>query len=137
MLIFLVLHIANTLCVNTTNVKHPLKAEVRSNILPFCMEHNTRTCCDPSSALTIYKKFYRTFNDPQYMMTMKGTLMRACSILKERCVLSAMEICKVYVEAKGLLQGCVWICATSGLVLVKTITLCLIQKILSSALAAV
>jgi hypothetical protein len=51
-------------CVNTTLVKHLSSKEVSNTALPFCGEHNSRTCCDTSSALAIYKKFYRIFNDP-------------------------------------------------------------------------
>lgn len=90
MLILLVLHTANTLCVNTTNVKHPVKTEVKSNILPFCMEHNTRTCCDPASALTIYKKFYRSLNDPPIFDDYNG-YSNACMQYSQRIMCSECD----------------------------------------------
>lgn len=90
MIIFLALQSVQSLCVNTTNVKHLSETEVKANVLPFCMEHNSRTCCDSSSSLTIYKKFYKTFNDPPIYDNYNG-YSNACMQYSQRIMCSECD----------------------------------------------
>lgn len=55
---------SEAICINTTNIKHTSERPIRTSSLPFCSEHSSRTCCDTSSSLNIYKRFYRTIQDP-------------------------------------------------------------------------
>lgn len=72
MLFLLAMSSSTSICINTTNSIHLSAAYLHQAKLPFCSEHSSRTCCDQSASLSIYKKLHKSLQDPPFFEDYEG-----------------------------------------------------------------